>query len=170
MESLGRIYSPSDSMGLDTVIVAFFVITTMLVVGNTLVIGMNEFIDSAYDGYSAMHTTTMDKVQTDIEIQTIWFNSTESHLHFIVENTGETKLSNFNLWDIIVIKNGTADYMDGNKWTLDVYDGQLNPNILDPLEEMEVEILDEYNTGDNIILKVITPNGIVSSKGWTIGG
>ncbi|ABE51345.1 flagellar protein FlaF [Methanococcoides burtonii] len=157
-------------MGLDTVIVAFFVITTMLVVANTLVFGMNEFIDSSFDGYSAMHTTTIDKMQTDIEIQNIWFNSTENHLHFMVENTGETKLSEFDLWDIIVIKNGTADYMGGNRWALDVYDGQLNPNILDPLEEMEIEIMEEYNNGDAIILKVITPNGIVSSKGWTIGG
>ncbi|KGK97976.1 flagellar protein FlaF [Methanococcoides methylutens] len=157
-------------MGFDTVIVAFFVITTMIVVANTFMIGMNDFVDSAYDGYSAIHTTTMDKMQTDIEIQTIWFNSTENHLHFIVENTGETKLNNFNLWDIIVIKNGTADYMDDNKWTMDVYDGQLNPNILDPLEEMEVELHEEYGVGDEIILKIVTPNGIISSKGHTIGG
>lgn len=170
MEYPDQIYSPSDNMGLDTVIVAFFVITATLVVANTFIMGMNEFIDSAYDGYSAAHTTTMDKIQTDIEIPSIWFNSTESHLHFTVENTGETKLSNFNQWDIIVIKNGTAYYMDDNKWTSDVYDGQINPNILDPLEQMEVEILEEYSNGDDIILKVVTPNGIISSKEYTIGG
>ncbi|KXS46387.1 MAG: archaeal flagellar protein FlaF [Methanohalophilus sp. T328-1] len=158
-------------MGLDTVIVAFFVLTTMLVVANTFAMGANEFVDSAYDGYTSMHTTTMEKLQTDITIQYVWYNSSgNEHLHFTVANTGETKLYDFDMWDVIVVKNGTAQYMDYSQWIYLINEGQLNPDILDPREDMDIEILATYETGDKIVLKVATPNGVTSSEEYTIGG
>jgi len=158
-------------MGLDTVIVAFFVLTSMLVIANTFVMGANEFVDSAHDSYTSMHTTNMDKLQTDITIQSVWYNSSgNEHLYFNVANTGETKLYEFDMWDMIVIKNGTAQYMNNSQWAYSVNDGQLNPDILDPREDMDIEILAAYETGDNIVLKVATPNGVTSSEEYTIGG
>jgi flagellar protein FlaF len=158
-------------MGLDTVIVAFFVLTTMLVVANTFAIGANEFVDSVYDGYTSMHTTTMEKLQTDITIQSVWYNSSgNEHLHFTVANTGETKLYDFDMWDVIVVKNGTAQYIDNSQWVYSINEGQLNPDILDPREDMDIEILATYETGDNIVLKVATSNGVTGSEEYTIGG
>ncbi|MFW5987309.1 MAG: flagellar protein FlaF [Methanohalophilus sp.] len=158
-------------MGLDTVVVAFFVITAMLVVANTFVMGANELVDSAYESYDTMHTSTMDKLETEIIIQSVWYNSSgNEHLHFTVENTGDTKLYDFDMWDVIVVNNENAEYIDNSQWIYTVNDSQLNPGILDPREDMDIEILKTYDTGDEITLKISTPNGVTSSAEYTIGG
>jgi len=99
-------------MGLDTVIVAFFVIGTILVVAGTLTMGANNLIKFSYDGYIATTQTTMDRLHTNIEIYNVWPDR-EKHVHLTVNNTGETKLSNFGLWDVIVVnvENGQASYL-----------------------------------------------------------
>ena len=60
-------------MGLDTVIVAFFVVGTIIVVAGTLTMGTHNLIESSYHGYVSASQTTMDRLQTSIEIQNITF-------------------------------------------------------------------------------------------------
>ncbi|MBP2029983.1 flagellar protein FlaF [Methanohalophilus levihalophilus] len=156
-------------MGFDTIIVAFFVVTTIILVANTFAIGATNLIDSAYEGYSEINNVAFDRIHTDIDIPSIWYNDTSSHIFFTVENTGETKLSNFELWDVIVVKNGSASYLDSDDWTMSFQNDTINPGILDPLETMDVEINQTFVAGEHAIIKVSTSNGILSSAEHTVG-
>ncbi len=97
-------HSQGDAMGLDTVIVAFFVVGTILVVAGTLTMGTNNLVESSFHGYVSAHQTMMDRLQTRIEIRNIAFNVSTNHASFTVANTGETKLYNFDHWDVLLVK------------------------------------------------------------------
>jgi archaeal flagellar protein FlaF len=156
-------------MGLETVIIAFFVIGTIVVVACTLTAGANNIIKSSYEGYSAFSQTTMDRLHTNIKLINATLNTTDKHVHLTVENTGETKLSNFDLWDVIVVNNSQASYFKKNEgfsytFTRDF----INPGILDPDESIDMELLHQFNSGDSLYLTVITENGITSSAIYTV--
>jgi flagellar protein FlaF len=154
-------------MGLDTVVVAFFVVGTIMVVACTLTMGANNLIKTSYEGYSAFSQTTMDRLHTDIRINNVTFDG--ANVHLTIENTGETKLNNFDLWDVIVVKNGQASDLRNNTdfeitFTKDI----INPGIFDPHEIIEIELLrPEFDSGD-LLIKVITENGIASSANYTV--
>ncbi|MDD4496976.1 MAG: flagellar protein FlaF [Methanosarcinaceae archaeon] len=150
-------------MGLDTVIVAFFVIEMILVAGGAITMGTSEVLESSYEGYVAIHETTMNRLHTDIEIVSIWKSDVTNHTTFKVQNTGETKLSNFELWDVILIEESQASYLTYNTdyKIVDRYE-IINPGILDPHENIEIELL-KFDPNNDGIIKIITENGISSS-------
>ena len=157
-------------MGLETVVVAFFVIGTIVIVACTLTAGANHIIKSSYEGYTAFSQTTMDRLHTDIKVNNITFDKNDSYVTLTVENTGETKLSNFKLWDIIVADNNRAFYISNNERWITSIGGIMNPSILDPHERMDMRLsLPESNnfTG-SLLIKVITENGIASSAAYTV--
>jgi len=160
-------------MGLDTVIVAFFVIGTILVVAGTLTMGANNLIKSSYDGYIATTQTTMDRLHTNIEIYNVWPDA-EKHVHLTVNNTGEIKLSNFGLWDIIVVnvENGQASYLSTDQYIITPIEDFINPGILDPHESIDIKLVaePEFNSDDNLLIKIITENGLSSSVNYSVGG
>lgn len=150
-------------MGLDTVIVAFFVFGMILVVAGTITMGTNNLVESSYHGYVSAHHSMMDQLQTRIVIQNIAFNVTTNHANFTVANTGETKLSNFGLWDVILVKEGQVSYLNESQYSITHNVDIINPGILDPHENITVELLVDLKTDDNFTVKIITENGIVSS-------
>lgn len=150
-------------MGLDTIIVAFFVMGTVLVVAGTLTMGTNNLVESSYHGYVSAHQTMMDRLQTGIIIQPPMFNVSTSHASFIITNTGETKLSNFELWDVILIKDDQVSYLDESQYSITAVTDIINPGILDPHESIEIELLTNLTSSENFTVKVVTDNGIVSS-------
>jgi archaeal flagellar protein FlaF len=154
-------------MGLDTVVVAFFVIGTIMVVACTLTIGANNLIKSSYDGYITISQTTMDRLHTDIKLNNITFDGTNVHL--TVENTGETKLSNFDLWDIIVVEEDQAFYLRNNTdFGVTFTRNIINPGIFDPNEIIDIKLPPNFNSGESLLIKVITENGIASSANYTV--
>lgn len=157
-------------MGLETVVVAFFVIGMIVIVACTLTAGANHLIKSTYEGYTAFSQTTMDRLHTDIKVNNITFDKNDSYVTLTVVNTGETKLSNFKLWDIIVADNSQTFYISNNeRWVTSIGD-IINPGILDPHESMDMRLsLPESNnfTG-SLLIKVITENGIASSADYTV--
>jgi archaeal flagellar protein FlaF len=159
-------------MGLDTVIVAFFVIGIIVFVAGTLTLGANNLIKSSYEGYSAFSKTTMERLHTDIEVNNASFNETNKHVYLTVENTGETKLSDYDLWDVFVVKNKTqTSYLnkDAGFKLFTLIGDTINPGILDPHESIDIELLSpEFNSGDNLLIRVITENGIGSSINYTV--
>jgi len=157
-------------MGLDTVIVAFFVIGTVLVVAGTLTMGTNNLVESSFHGYVSAHQTMMDRLQTRIEIQNIAFNVSTNHASFTVANTGETKLYNFDHWDVLLVKDGQVSYLDNSQYTITPDVDIINPGILDPHESINIELLTDLESGDSFIVKIITENGIVSSAEHVVGG
>ena len=157
-------------MGLDTVIVAFFVIGTILVVAGTLTMGANNLIKSSYDGYVATTQTTMDRLHTGININGTQFNGTTKHVKLTIENTGETKLSDFDLWDVIVVKDGLTSYLSKNEREITfTEDDIINPGILDPHESIDIELLTSFNSDSSLVIKIITENGIASSTNYVVG-
>ncbi|MDQ1276332.1 MAG: archaeal flagellar protein FlaF, partial [Euryarchaeota archaeon] len=72
----------------------------------------------SYHGYVSAHQTMMERLQTSIDIQTIQFNVSTNHASFTVANTGETKLSNFELWDVILIKEGQVYYLNESQYSI----------------------------------------------------
>ena len=134
-----------------------------MVVAGTLTMGTNNLIESSYHGYVSAHQTMMDRLQTSIEIQTITFNVSTNHANLTVENTGETKLSDFELWDIILVKDGQVSYLDDSQYSVTAGTDVINPGILDPHERLEIELLTDLTSSDNFIVKIVTDNGIVSS-------
>lgn len=157
-------------MGLDTIIVAFFVFGTVLVVAGTLTMGTNNLVESSYHGYVSAHQTVMDRLQTSIEIQNIVFNVSTNHTSFTVANTGETKLSNFELWDVILVKSGQVFYLNESQYSITPGTDIINPRILDPYESINIELLTDLTSNESFIVKIITDNGIVSSAEHVVGG
>lgn len=160
-------------MGLETVIIAFFVIGTIVVVACTLTMGANTIVKSSYEGYSAFSQTTMDRLHTNIKINNTELNVIDSRVHLTVENTGDTKLSNFNLWDIIVVKGGQASYLKKNDGLeLDdrfniTFRDSINPGILDPDESIDIQLPPQFSSG-SLYITIITENGITSSANYTV--
>jgi flagellar protein FlaF len=151
-------------MGLDTVIVAFFVVGTILVVAGTLTMGANNLVESSYHGYVSAHQTMMDRLQTRIEIQkNVTFNVSTNHASFTVVNTGETKLSNFDHWDVILVKESQVFYLNETQYRITPGIDIINPGILDPHESIEIELLTDLESNESFIVEIITENGIVSS-------
>lgn len=156
-------------MGFETIIVAFFVMGTVLVVAGTLTMGTNNLVESSYHGYVSAHQTLMDRLQTSIEIKTISFNVSTNHASLTVENTGETKLSDFELWDIILVKDGQVSYLNESQYSITPGTDIINPGILDPYESINVELLIDLPTSESFVVKIITENGIVSSEEHVAG-
>jgi flagellar protein FlaF len=156
-------------MGFDTIIVAFFVIGTIVVVACALTTGANNLIKTSYEGYTASSQTAMDRLHTDIKVNNVTFDGT--HVDLRVENTGDTKLSNFDLWDVIVVKSeesSQATYLKKDHgFVLTFTSDFINPGILDPRESVEIsidkEFLPSFEPGNTFYIKVITENGISSS-------
>ena len=164
-----QINSQRDFMGLESVIVAFFVIGTIVVVACALTAGASNIIKSSYEGYTAFSQTTLDRLHTNIKIINASLNATDNHVHLTVENTGETKLSNFNHWDVIVIRNNQAAYLKMNDGFNPTFpEDFINPGILDPDESVDLELLSQFNHGDDLYITVITENGIASSTNYIV--
>ncbi len=155
-------------MGLETVIVAFFAVGTILIVAGTLTMGASNLVETSYNGYIAISQSTMERLHTSIEVSSITFDG-DNHVHLTVNNTGETKLDNFALWDIVVVNNVEASYFTNNNgYVITCNEGLLNPGILDPHENIDIELSTPFDPGESLLVKVSTDNGIVSSKEYTV--
>jgi len=130
--------------------------------------GTNNLIESSYNGYISASQTIMERLHTNIEIRSMTFDGGTHHVSFTVENTGETKLDNFDLWDVLIVKDDQASYFSSDDYDVALNGDILNPGILDPRESIDIELLTEFNTGDSFLVKIITENGIVSSKEYVI--
>jgi flagellar protein FlaF len=156
-------------MGFESVIVGFFVIGTIVVVACALTAGASNIVKSSYEGYTAYSQTTIDRLHTNIKIINATYNATDNHVHLTVENTGETKLSNFDHWDVIVIKNKQAVYLKKNDGFNPAFPGDfINPRILDPDESVDLELLSKFDHGNDLYITVITENGIASSTHYIV--
>ena len=64
----------------------------------------------------------------------IMYGLMELIVHLTVNNTGETKLSNFDLWDIIVVnvENGQASYLSTDQYIITPIEDFVNPRYPGP--------------------------------------
>jgi flagellar protein FlaF len=67
------------------------------------------------------------------------------------------------------VDNGTAsDLTYDSGFNLTFINDFVNPGIFDPQESIDIELLPEYNLGDNLYITVVTENGISSSTNCTV--
>jgi flagellar protein FlaF len=159
-------------MGMDTVIVSVVSIALIIVVAYSFAMETNNLITSAHSGFSNLQKLTLKKIKTNIEIQNILWNvSGNDYLRFSVANTGDTKLSNFELWDVVVVRNNSTLYLSyGSDWIVDsISNDSINPNILDPFESAQIEVRIPFESGESVIIRVSTPNGVVATQRYNVG-
>lgn len=173
---------------METAIVSLICIALMALGGMTM---SNDFLSSADTttaGLEQMNETSSEINRTDISILSVEMDG-ESNMRIVLKNTGQTKLADFDYWDVIIeYHKGNGDliieWLDyttdpsgpyGGEWTLvgiysdwdpvDPVDELFEPGILNPDEEMEIyaKVLNPVkpNRTDNRA-SVITPNGIDS--------
>lgn len=148
-------------MGLETVIVAFFVIGLIIVVACSLTIGANNLVKSSHEGYTSFSQSAIDRFHTNIKISNA--TVTDDHIHLTVENTGETKLSDFDQWDVLVVSNSQASYLKKNDgFSYKFIKDFVNPEILDPGESIDLNLTSTLYSGSAYVT-VSTENGITSS-------
>lgn len=148
-------------MGLETVLVAFFVIGMILVVTCTITIGTNNLLKSSHEGYSSFSQTAFERLHTSINISNVTVS--ENHIHLTVENIGETKLSDFDQWDVLVVSNSQASYLKKNDgFSYKFIRDFVNPEILDPGESIDLNLTSTPYSGSAYVT-VSTENGITSS-------
>ncbi|HIH75419.1 MAG TPA: flagellar protein FlaF, partial [Methanosarcina sp.] len=78
-------------------------------------------------------------------------------------------LYNFDHWDIILVKDGQASYVNRSQYSITHNNDIINPGILDPHESINIELLTDLESGGSFIVKIITENGIVSSAEHVVG-
>lgn len=118
------------------------------------------------------------KTEIEVEIKNVSTDGTD----FVIslQNTGSTKIGDFNYIDIIVNYQNESDamktvwipYQKGgvlseDKWTdLDIVPDLINPGVFDPGEEMELQVWLDASDGNSSInwVLVAAPNGVKASR------
>jgi hypothetical protein len=100
-----------------------------------------------------------------------------------LENDGDTKLADFDQWDVILeYKGSDGTYYKGwypyiepplgwweNDWTENIHDDAFDPGIFNPGEEMTIRIsvTPTIKTGTTNKAIIATPNGVTASTVFT---
>jgi hypothetical protein len=170
---------------METVIVSLICVALMIIGGMTLSQGFLTAVDSSTVGWDEMESRDQDIMRTDLHALSA--NMTDAnHVEIALRNNGQTKLSDFEKWDVIIqYHNAGGDqyvqwlpYTSGapgdNQWTVkgiylnsdnetqvEVYD----PNILNPGEEMKIRARISPSSGATSTnwATMSTANGISAS-------
>ena len=163
-------------------VVAIFCIAMIVVGGMTLSQGILTSVDTAAVNFEKISVLEGDITRTDVTILRAAKLSWSDYLRVTVENGGQTKLANFDKWDVIVNykDNGgtlyttwlpytTAAPLD-NEWQnarigLNGPVEFFEPGILNPLEEMAALINLDPVSGDATSgsISIAAPNGVYTS-------
>lgn len=168
-------------------IVSIICIAMIVVGGMTLSHGIMTSADSAAVGIDAISIREGDILRTDIGLLRAAELHWSDYLRLTVKNTGQTKLSSFSKWDVMVSYTDstgkgyskwlpyTIEPLAANEWEkarigLDGPTDYFEPDILNPSEELVIIADLDPLPGDatNIIASVVTPNGVGSSLSFPV--
>lgn len=167
---------------MEVLVVTVICIALIVVGGMTLSHGILASTDTTALNIDKLTVREGDIARTDLTVtrsaQLYWGD----YLRVTVKNTGQTRLANFDKWDVIVnytdesnnlISNWlpyTSLLTENNKWYkarigLDGPIEYYNPGILDPSEEMVlfIHLNPPPQVDTNINVSVATPNGVYSA-------
>jgi archaellum component FlaF (FlaF/FlaG flagellin family) len=163
---------------MDTAITGLIIITVLLLA----VMGLYEHYFSAQDtileSWRELEERTEEKSRTDLSVAgtEVPLFSSGNTVNITVKNDGDTKLADFEQWDVILQYTGTdgdhaAWYPYGsglNEWT-SIIDDLFEPGILNPGEEMmiQVSVLPPVASPTTNVATIATPNGITVSAVFT---
>lgn len=164
-------------MGFGTVIAAMLSVATILLACYVCSNGGFYMADVLTNSMMEMQKNENEILKTRIEIAGIRANETD--IFVSLNNTGSTKIGDFDYMDVIVKYSNTSGaektiwipYQEDagtleNKWIIENISPDLvNPGILDPDEEMELQIYleDSLENGSTNWIMVVAPNGAKTS-------
>jgi flagellar protein FlaF len=164
-------------MGFGTVIASMVSVAIILLATYVCSNGGFYMADGIADSVMEMQENENDILKTGIEITDIYTD--EANIFVSLQNTGSTKMGDFNHMDVIVNYSNTSGnaktiwipYQEDagkleNRWIMrSISPDLVNPGIFDPDEKMELQILLEdslENKSANWIM-VAAPNGAKTS-------
>jgi len=164
-------------MGFGTVIAAMISVTVILLASYVCSSGGFYMTDVLASSVLEMQENKGDILKTGIKITRI--NTDKTDIFVSLNNTGSTKIGDFDYMDVIVNYSNTSDtaktiwipYQEGagtleSKWAVgNISPDLVNPGVLDPGEEMELKILlnESLKDGSANWIMVAAPNGAQTS-------
>lgn len=164
-------------MGFGTVIASMISVAILLLASYVCSSGGFYMADVLANSVMEMQENENEIMKTEIEIINI--SADEAEIFMYLNNTGSTKIGNFDYMDVIVKYSNTSGtvktiwipYQEDagileNKWIVgNISPDLVNPGILDPGEEMELQILLEDSLKNESVnwLLVAAPNGAKAS-------
>lgn len=169
---------------METALVSIICIALLIFGGMTMSQGFMTSVDASTTGLSEIGQQTeeiMRTVLTPIDAS-VSLNVGPDPLEIVLENTGQTKMADFEKWDVIVqYYDEGGDYQVAwlpysssgagiNQWGVEwiKLNGQaeiFEPNVLNPGEQIMIKTLLDPSVSDNATNMVVvsTPSGIASS-------
>lgn len=164
-------------MGFGTVIASMISVAILLLASYVCSSGGFYMADVLANSVMEMQENENEIMKTEIEITNI--SADEAEIFMYLNNKGSTKIGNFDYMDVIVKYSNTSGtvktiwipYQEDagileNKWIVgNISPDLVNPGILDPGEEMELQILLEDSLKNESVnwLLVAAPNGAKAS-------
>ena len=164
---------------METVIVSIICVVLIILGGMTLSQGFLTSADTTSVALEEMGMRDKEITRTELTPHEINVDGTGSILNIMLENMGQTKLADFNNWDLIVqYYDGSGQYhavwlpyqagaLSDNEWTvsgiyLESNPESFEPNILNPGERIGIQAQLNPAVGANTtnMLVACTPNGI----------
>jgi archaellum component FlaF (FlaF/FlaG flagellin family) len=150
---------------METAIPALIIIALLLLASVTLADQLLSSHQAAAESWRDMEERELDRSRTEISILDA-YASMDTQVLIEVSNDGQTKLADFEQWDVILRKSSTADWYAYGDWTEQIAE-TVEPGILNPGETMTVRLTVETGVGSDNLVVVTTPNGISASQVFT---
>ncbi len=166
---------------METAIVSIICIALVVFGGMTMSQGFMTSVDASTTGLEEIGQRDETIMRTELTPISASQPSANT-LEIILENSGQTRLADFDKWDIIVqYYDGTSTYhvewlpyteaaLDDNEWEvvwirLDGEDEVFEPNVLNPQEEIMIRAQLNPSVGAGTTNMVIlgTPSGVTAS-------
>jgi len=157
---------------METVIPATIIITLLLL--TTLVISEQSLAsqEAVSESWREMQERLEERARTDLTPVGAETISAGSIVSITLRNDGDTKLADFDQWDVILQYGGNAEwypYGSGEKYWTRTINEAFDPGILNPGEEMMIWVWVNPPVGSPTtnLATIATPNGITASAVFT---
>ena len=167
---------------METAIVSIICIALVVFGGMTMSQGFITSVDAGATGLEEIGQRDETIMRTELTPVSAEQPSANNTLEVIIENSGQTKLADFDKWDVIVqYYDGTGTYhvewfpyteatLDDNEWEvawirLDGEAETFEPNVLNPQEQIMIkaQLNPAVGAGTTNMVIVATPSGITAS-------
>jgi len=171
---------------METAIVSLICIALVIFGGMTMSQGFLTSVDASTEGLEVVSDRGEVMMRTDLDPVSATLNVARDTLDVDLDNNGQTKLADFDKWDVIIqYFDGTGTYhtkwlpyteetLGDNEWEvqwirLDGNPEAFEPNVLNPGETIRIRAqLDPVvGAGTTNMVVISTPNGIPASISFT---
>jgi flagellar protein FlaF len=166
---------------METIIVSLICIALIVFGGMTMAQGFMTSVDASTTGLEEIGQRDETIMRTELTPVSASLSASDT-LEVTLQNTGQTKLADFDKWDVIVqYYDGTGAYytkwlphttgtLSNNEWEvlwirLDGEDELFEPNVLNPEESIMIraQLDPSVGAGTTNMVVVATPGGITAS-------